>query len=109
MTEIVNKLDDVSKGFFEIYKILDEELQRSDIFIPFLNAMLKLQASIFFSENSYNANTAVIALESLEAVERHITAVTNEKLVISELTDPMIRDCKALRALIENYITRPAE
>ena len=107
MTQIINKLDDVSGGFIDIYKVLDNELQRSDIFIPFLNSMLKLQTCIFFSNKSADINNeaANIALCSLISVQQQVTAIADTNLVAPELTDPMIQNCEALRILMEEYIT----
>ena len=111
MTEIINKFDDVSNGFINIYKVLDDDLNRSDIFIPFLNAMLKLQASISFTGNSYNTDkeAAAIALDSITAVGQQLVIIVKSNLVADSLTDPMIRDCKTLSGMIEAYIEENRE
>jgi len=106
MTEITGKFDDVSNGFINIYKVLDDELHRSDVFIPFLNSMLKLQTSISFTGSCANTeNEAVaIALDSVTEVGRHVEMMAKENLVAESLTNSMISDCRALCLMIEAYI-----
>ena len=106
MTEITCKFDDVSNGFINIYKVLDNELHRSDVFIPFLNAMLKLQASISFAKNAKDTENeaAAIALDSITAVGEQVSMMAKSNLVAESLTKPMIHDCKTLSSMIEAYI-----
>ena len=105
MTQITSKFDDVSRGFINIYQVLDNELQRSDIFIPFLNSMLKLQACISHTGNATAASNEAmrIALDSIKRMKEHINNITETNLVAPALTDPMIKECETLRILIEEY------
>ena len=111
LPEIINKFEDVSSGFINIYKVLDNDLNRSDIFIPFLNSMLKLQASISFTGNSYHTESeaAAIALESITEVRQQLVIIVKSNLVAASLTDPMIRDCETLSGMIEAYIEENRE
>ncbi|MCL2821255.1 MAG: hypothetical protein FWD38_10620 [Oscillospiraceae bacterium] len=105
MTEIISKLEDVSKGFINIYVVLDNDLQRSDIFVPFLNTMLKLQACLSIADNSNNDVAINKALNNLLEVEKSLDMVKESKLIEPALTDSMLQECEALRALLENYIS----
>jgi len=104
MTEIIIKLDDVSKEFINIYMVLDNELQRSDVFLPFLNAMLKLQACLSMAESSNNKTAVNEALNNLIEVKKKLDMVKETKLIEPALTDSMLVECDALHALLKRHI-----
>ena len=108
MTEISITYEKVSNEFIKIYRVLDNELQRSDVFIPFLNSMLKLQASASNTDNFNTLSTDSLkkALNNLIIFELQVKSIADIKILPHEQTQPMLDLCQALRLYIENYLSQ---
>lgn len=105
MRGLIKKYEAVSNGIVDIYRGIPDTDKQKAAMTDLFHLCVSMQKNLSLSETTSEAGAVIAglsgALKDIRLCEFAIKSLIEAGLVSKELADPVLRNCKALRKMID--------